>query len=529
MSNKKLLFVIVAEQGYIHTVTEDGLCPPQNELFFNSVCNTYQPLIDMLYRLEKDKVPFKIAMVLSPVLCELLEKPVIQDLYIDYLNRRIDFGHSELERNKKNKDVVKIIQDTIDSLEEKKNTFTQTYTKRLIPHIRHFVENEMIEVLPTAATYAYLPHYADLQEALCAQIETGLYANRVFFGETGEGFYLPFMGWSTGFDKVLRSYGINYTLLDTKALLFSETPPVNGIFAPVRTPSSLVIFGRDHTVPEKIMGEEGIRSNPAYRNELRDVGFDLDSSELQQFLGNSSMRLQTGYKYWSNGDVEDAPCYQADKAKAQAKEDAQAFYEEKASLLDKAAENTDKNEVLLVCAMPASILGQDWHEGLLWFEDIIRIAAEKGDMDLSYPKLHIADQFSLPKLSPYPSSNSGTGYAENLLDASNNWMIRYVRKATERMISLADRFPGETGLKARLLNLGTKEVLLAQSSAWAKMLQEGVMPEYAAQEFKKNSLTFSMVFDALASNTVSTEWLTKMEKEDGVFSWMNYRIFSRKK
>ena len=54
LSNKKLLFVIVAEQGYIHTVTEDGFCPPQNELFFNSVCNTYQPLVDMLYRLEKE-------------------------------------------------------------------------------------------------------------------------------------------------------------------------------------------------------------------------------------------------------------------------------------------------------------------------------------------------------------------------------------------------------------------------------------------------------------------------------------------
>ncbi|MBP5442515.1 MAG: DUF1957 domain-containing protein [Treponema sp.] len=529
MSNKKLLFVIVAEQGYIHTVTEDGFCPPQNELFFNSVCNTYQPLVDMLYRLEKDKVQFKIAMVLSPVLCELLEKPVIQDLYIDYLNRRIDFGHSCLERNKKNKETLKIIQDTINSLEEKKNAFTQKYSKRLIPHIRHFVENEMIEVIPTAATYAYLPHYADLPEALCAQIETGLYANRVFFGESGEGFYFPYMGWSANFDKVLRSYGINYTLLDTRALLFSETPTKNGIFAPVRTTSSLVVFGRDHTVPEGIVAEDGLSRNPVYRNELRDVGFDLDSSELQQFLGSSSMRMQTGFKFWANGDDEDAPLYKADKAEAQVKIDAKAFYEEKVALLEKAAEQNEKNEALLVCAFPASILGQDWHEGLLWFENIVRLADEKKDVDLSYPKLHLADQFSLPKITPYPSSNAGTGYAENLLDASNNWMIRYVRKATERMISLADRFPGETGLKARLLNLGTKEVLLAQSSTWAKMLQEGVMPEYAAQEFKKNILSFSMVFDALASNTVSTEWLTKMEKEDGIFSWINYRIFSRKK
>ncbi|MBO7637410.1 MAG: DUF1957 domain-containing protein [Treponema sp.] len=529
MSDKKLLFVIVAEQGYIHPSSENGFCPPQNELFFNAVCNTYQPLLDMLYRLEDDKVQFKFAMVLSPVLCELLEKTVIQDLYIDYLNRRIDFGNRELERNKKNKEIQKIIKDTIESLEEKKDAFTQKYSKRLIPHIRHFVEREMIEVIPTAATYAYLPHYSDLQEALCAQIETGLYANRVYFGESGEGFYLPYMGWAQNFDKVLRSYGINYTLLDTRALLFSERPPEKGIFAPVRTPSSLVVFGRDHTLPGKIIQEDGISHNPVYRNELRDVGFDLDASELQQFLGQSSIRMQTGYKYWANGIEEDAPIYQADKAINQAKIDAQAFFEEKSALLDEAAKQMNGEEAVLVCTLPASVLGQEWHEGLLWFENIIRLAAEKKEMDLSYPKLHISKQFSLPKLVPYPSSNTGSGYAENLLDASNNWMLRYVRKATERMISLADRFPGETGLKARLLNLGTKEVLLAQSSSWAKMLQEGVTPEYAAQEFKKNILTFSMVFDALASNTVSTEWLTKMEKEDGIFSWINYRIFSKKK
>jgi 1,4-alpha-glucan branching enzyme len=37
-----------------------------------------------------------------------------------------------------------------------------------------------------------------------------------------------------------------------------------------------------------------------------------------------------------------------------------------------------------------------------------------------------------------------------------------------------------------------------------------------------------MVFDALGSNTVSTEWLTKLESKESIFPWMNYRIFSKK-
>ena len=108
-------------------------------------------------------------------------------------------------------------------------------------------------------------------------------------------------------------------------------------------------------------------------------------------------------------------------------------------------------------------------------------------------------------------------------------MVRYVRKASERMIDLTERFPSETGLKARLLNLGAKEVLLAQGSDWPKMIQEGQLPDFAREQFKKNILAFTTVFDSLASNTVSTEWLTELEKEHPLFSWLNYRIFSRKK
>ena len=135
----------------------------------------------------------------------------------------------------------------------------------------------------------------------------------------------------------------------------------------------------------------------------------------------------------------------------------------------------------------------------------------------------------MKKISVYPCAASGTGYAEDLLDGSNSWMIRYIRKASERMIDLTERFPSETGLKSRLLNLGARELLLAQSSDWSKMIQEGKLPDYARTEFKKSILSFSKVFDSLASNTVSTEWLINMEKEHPIFPWMSYRIFSRKK
>ena len=74
-----------------------------------------------------------------------------------------------------------------------------------------------------------------------------------------------------------------------------------------------------------------------------------------------------------------------------------------------------------------------------------------------------------------------------------------------------------------------EELMIAQGAEWAKMLHEGRFPEYVTEHFKECIASFIAVFDSLGSNTVSTEWLTKLEREHPLFPWMNYRIFSKKK
>ena len=108
-------------------------------------------------------------------------------------------------------------------------------------------------------------------------------------------------------------------------------------------------------------------------------------------------------------------------------------------------------------------------------------------------------------------------------------MMRYVRKATERMIDLAERFPSDTGLKTRLLNIGAVELLIAQSSNLAKMVDVDDCGEYAQRRFRLSINAFSTVFDSLGSNTVSTEWLTTLEGLDALFPWINYKVFCKKK
>ena len=178
--------------------------------------------------------------------------------------------------------------------------------------------------------------------------------------------------------------------------------------------------------------------------------------------------------------------------------------------------------------MDAEKLHKNWGEWLLWLDTVIENASAY-DLEITTCSSMLKKQYSYEKILPYYSSWNGTGYGENLLSSKNSWMMRYSRKACERMIDLADRFPTDTGLKTRLLNLGAKELLLAQSSGLAKMIDEDDNPEFAKRRFENSINAFTDVFDSLGSNTVSTEWLTTLEIYDDIFPWMNYRIFSKKK
>ena len=135
----------------------------------------------------------------------------------------------------------------------------------------------------------------------------------------------------------------------------------------------------------------------------------------------------------------------------------------------------------------------------------------------------------MEKHQPCYAAAAGSGYGENLLSNKNNWMMRYVRKASERMVDLADRFPNDTGLKTRLLNLGAKELILSQSLNLAKSISDDDFPTFSEERFLNCIEAFTTVFDSLGSNVVSTEWLTTIECKDNFYPWMNYRIFSKKK
>ena len=524
MSVKNLVFVLTCHQCYIRHGEDEKRYAAENNLFFSSISNTYLPLLRMLHRLVAAEKRFKLSFVISPTLCALLSDTLVQQQYVAWLDRHILLGRQEIARCAGG-DCYAAAQRCLERYLQDKKDFTETYGQNLLRGFARFAKKGFIELLATAGTYAFLPHYADMTEVLNAQVETGLCSHRYFFGSKPDGFWLPALGYAPGVEKVLRAYGLHYTFVDTHAVLFPKVAATDGIFSPVRCQNSLVLFARDRETPADFFGENGFSHNSVYSDQNKDIGFELPSSELGEFVQAGEVRLATGFRYWAKS----SSVYDAEAAAQQVRADAKAFVAAKLSKLTAASELLNGKEVTLVCTIPADELTTHWAEGVAFLEAVIDEVCATEALTLTSGASLLSQQFSLQKLTPYPSAATGSGYGEDLLDNTNGWMLRYTRKMCERMIDISGRFPNETGLKVRLLNLGAKELMLAQSSEWAKMLHEGQLQDYVTERFKASIQAFITVFDSLGSNTVSTEWLTRLEREHPLFPWMNFRIFSRKK
>ena len=527
---KILSIVIKASQDFIrHTEDEIKDNAPVLNNFYEAISNVYIPLLRMLEKLEADKVKFRFALVLPPVLCNLLSDEVLQEEYIKWLEKRNTLGKAELRRNKADEKLCAIISETIESNKSLISDFTNKYNKNLIPVFAEYMTKGYIELMGTCGTDIFMPHYADLKEIISAQIECGLHAYRQYFGIMPEGFWLPAMGYTPGIEKLIRAYGYTYTILDSRSILFSQNVPEAGIFYPCRTENSLVIFARNRVIDSELFGENGIIFSECYRNQNRDIGYELPMEKLSSLIDKDGIRYSTGFKYWNRCFKDPGCLYDSKAAAEQAQKDAAAFVEKRCQTLSKAAELLPSyNFVSEICTLDISKLSKTWCESITWLEQVIRQASDSELSVLSCDKM-CDEQYNLEKIEPYFSSGSGAGYGENLLSSKNCWMMRYIRKSCERMIDLAGRFPMDTGLKTRLLNLGAKELMLAQSLNLAKMINRSEFPQFAEKRFKESIAAFTAVFDSLGSNTVSTEWLTKLEARDSIFPWMNYRIFCKKR
>lgn len=523
MTKKTVLFIFHAHVPYVCHMS--GNEPLEITEFYEMLSYGLLPFLRMCTRLDADAVPFKCALVISPLLCEMLKSSLYKTQYLSYLERHISFAEQELTKVRE-KAQKALIRRFLDFLLRNREDFNTLYKGNVLNGIRFFAEKGAIELLATSATPCFFPFYGDIPEALAAQIEEGLNCFREDFATFPSGFWLPLMGYTGGLDKLIKSYGLDYTILETQSFLFSDRAPASGVFTAAIGESSLIFLGKDsNSCADITHPETGFYLHPHYLDTNKDVGFELDAQRLAPLFDVEAGRRTTGFCYRSRSGEP----YDPAAGTRQAEDDAEKFLANRKKVLTEAADLLKSEPLCSVTAIPLRFLGITWMEGTHWLESVYRKLAQQHDMQCALPKEYLKKLKQLQNINPFYASSLPSGYADELINSSNDWMFPRIQKATERMIDLAGRFPDGQGLKKRMLDMAAKDLLLAQSTDWPLMVNAQTSAEYAATQCAQHLDAFTGVYEALGSGMLSTDDLIAREKEYPIFQEMDYRFFIRQK
>jgi len=501
--------------------------------FFEYVSETLLPLLEVLDRLENDHVPFRLGIAISPILYYMLSDEHLQNKYLSFLDKQIEFGRQELDRTATLSDAAEknsmnfLAQQYYNQAVERRINYTERYEKNLLKTFDFYRHKGRIEILGSPATHAFLPFLSHNAESLQAQMEIPISDYRSQFGSCPQGFWLPGLGWTSAAEPFLRAYNFTYTILDSHGLLFGNPTPEKGCFYPVKTPNGTFILARDFYAVKEI---EKIANDELYRNNDKDVGYELPPEMISPFLSVEGARSRTGYKYWARSDNEQNTIYNPKAASDKVTEYARAFLENTIARLEEVSKHM-KEIPLSLYAQTCDNFGRLWYEGPQFIETLFRMACGYRDVKFLTPSEYIFKQnlSSFQVVSPEFSSSGINGYAETWLDVSGDWIYRHMYRSMERMTELAERFPDDTGLKERALNQAAREILLAQSSDWPSLLFRQDSTEFAHNQAENALRNFTTIYEALGSNYISTEWLTTLERRHNIFPNINYRVFRRKK
>ena len=96
----------------------------------------------------------------------------------------------------------------------------------------------------------------------------------------------------------------------------------------------------------------------------------------------------------------------------------------------------------------------------------------------------------------------------------------------ERMIELADSIEEAGGLTLRALNQAARELMLAQSSDWAFIMDTQTMVDYAIKRTNNHIGRFQRIYDDLQRGTMDEQWLNEVEERDSIFPHVDYQVLS---
>jgi 1,4-alpha-glucan branching enzyme len=502
---------------------------PEHEHFleetwlFEAITETYVPLLHMMRRLVREKVPFRITFSITPTLCAMLQDEVLRERYVRHIDQLIDLAARERKRNRHDQQLRELSSFYFEMFSETRRLFVEEWKCDLLAVFRQLRDMGALEIIASAATHAVLPLHS--QKAARAQILIGRDLHVESFHADPAGFWLPECAYAPELEAALQEANVRWFVVDAHGLLFGNPRPRAAIYAPCYTPAGPAAFARDRDSSRQVWSaEEGYPGDPAYREFYRDIGFDLPLEHLGPVARGA--RKFSGVKYHRiTGSGAEKELYDRAAAEEAAEKHAAHFLAERVAQFRQAGALF--NNPVLVVPFDAELFGHWWFEGPRFLELFIRKAAfDQQDFALATPSDYLAANPTQQTVEPAASTWGEKGHLGVWLDPANIWIYPHLHAAARRLSDLARACAGNaTPLMDRALKQLTRELLLAQASDWAFLMKTNTAREYATKQTRDHLVRFNHLHDELIANRLNEKFLADCEWRDNLFPDVNWRYY----
>lgn len=535
----------------------------EEDWLFEAITEVYLPLIFIFQSLHEAGIRPRLAMNVSPPLCEMLSDSLLQERYTRHIENLLDLAFRELERTSREApEFEAAARMYVDSLSASLHLWHERYEHDLVKAFRELQDEGVIEVITCTSTHGFMP-LISTAESRRAQVAIAVANYKKHFGRQPRGIWLAECAYEPGVEDLLKENGIEYFISDTHAILYGDPRPKYGVHAPVACPNGTAVFARDVETSQQVWSAEvGYPGNELYREFYRDIGWDAPLEYLKPHLHADGERRHLGLKYHriTGRDVPQQmkQPYIPALAREKAAEDAAHFIGERIKQAHILRQTFEGHPPLVVSPYDAELYGHWWFEGPQFIDFFFKkLHFDQSDIEAITPSDFLDSGMPIQIQKPTSSSWGEAGYYKVWINEKNSWMYPYQHDAERKMTEYANRFgsPPYEGEEAaatplspeegwhrfgdeavgadevvlltrdRILNQMARELLLAQSSDWAFQIYQGTTVQYSTRRFESHIHRFHLLAKMLDSGDVDHEVLAEIERRDNIFPEIDFRFF----
>lgn len=529
MERGGLCIVLHAHLPYVHHPEYERFF--EERWLFEAITECYLPLLDMCERLNRDRVPYRLTLSLSPTLLSMLSNELLQERYVRHLQDLIGLAEQEIGRTRRQAEYRQLARLYRRYFKAALQRYQQNYQCDLISAFKKQAELGGLELITCGATHGFLPLLNVSESAVRNQINMGVETFKQHFGHAPKGFWLPECGYYPGVETFLDEAGLRYFFVDSHGLTQASSEPECGVYAPIVCANGVAAFARDPESSRQVWSSyEGYPGDSDYREYHCDIGYDFSIAEsyLAPYILEENIRVPVGIKYHKvTGGAGPKALYEPRRALMKARRHAQDFYLKRQRQLDDLRYRTGRAPII-VAPYDAELFGHWWFEGPQWLEFLLRLAGgNKSGMQLVSGSDYLARFPELQTATPSASSWGDQGYSAYWLNETNAWIYPSLHKSAMLMEELAEEFQqvAHGSLAERALNQAARSLLLAQASDWPFIMRSGTTVEYAKKRILDHLARFNYLQESVRTHTINEHYLTALEVMDDIFPMLDFRTY----